>query len=225
VKRITALLSIAAMLSVSAYAGAKDALRTQPLPQEPASGGFDWYDASVGGVFVLGAVLLVAGLVALSRRGGRRRHATLVCLGVALLLTLTASAFAAGPEYKNFTTLPFSETETSCTGETVEVSGVIRHHVVFVNDAAGGFHGNGIFTVIAKGTSSSGTRYVTNFTDLLIQYIAAGDAPAAATGPFSFRLISNDGTPNLYVQGAFHITVDAHGEIIVDLSDLSLDCR
>jgi len=122
----------------------------------------------------------------------------------------TATAAAAGPEYKNFTTLPFSETNVACTGETVDVlRGDSTHHVVFVIDGAGGFHGNGLFTAIAKGTSSSGTRYVANFTDHLVQYIASAEAPVAVTAPFSFRLISNDGTPNLTAQAKFHITIAA----------------
>ncbi len=227
-RRLTALLSVAAMLAATAYAGAGGSLRSQPLPQEPPRGGFDWHDALVGGAFVLGALLLLAGVVVLARRPVRAGHGTRACLGAALLvtmLTVTATAVAAGPEYKNFTTLPFSETNVSCTGETVEVSGVIRHHVVFVNDASGGFHGNGLFTAIAKGTSSSGTRYVANFTALLIQYIAAGEAPAAATAPFSFRLISNDGTPNLHLRASFHITVNAQGEVIVFVSDFEVECR
>jgi hypothetical protein len=102
---------------------------------------------------------------------------------------------------------------------------VIRHHVVFVNDGAGGFHGNGLFTAIATGTSSSGTRYVANFTDQLVQYIAPGEAPVAVTSPFSFRLISNDGTPNLHVSAAFHITITATGRVSVFVDGFDVDCR
>jgi hypothetical protein len=225
-KRMTALLATAVVFVPTAYA-ASGRVRARPLPQEPLPGGFHWHDALIGGAFVLGAVLLLVGLVVL-KRGDRLStgRAMLACVGAALFaaLTLTATAVAAGPEYRNFTTLPFSETNVSCTGEEVEVSGVIRHHVVFVIDGTGGFHGNGIFTAIATGTSASGTRYVANFTSLLSQYIGPVEAPAAATSPFSFRLISNDGTPNLQVRGFFHITVDANGTVRVFTSELTVEC-
>lgn len=164
-------------------------------------------------------------------QGGMGRLAVPIA---AIGLSLSGTAQAAGPTYTNFTTQPFAETQESCTGETVEISGVIRHHVVFVEDAAGGFHGNGIFTVIAKGVSSSGTRYVANFTDILSQYFAPGELdeegipvgpPLTATAPFSFRLISNDGTPNLMLRAAFHITVNANGATTAFASDFRMNCR
>lgn len=219
-KWLTGALAVATMLA------AADPLRVRPVAQQSLRG-FDWHGALVGGASVLGVVLVLAGIVLLGRRSRPRAgRGTIAAVSAVLCLaSLVPIAAGAGPEYKNFTTLPFSETDVSCTGETVEVSGVIRHHVVFVNDGAGGFHGNGLFTAIAKGTSSSGTRYVANFTDHLVQYIAEGEAPAAATAPFTFRLISNDGTPNLHLRGAFHITITATGDVAVFLSDFEVDCR
>lgn len=158
----------------------------------------------------------------------------MLVLSMCLMSITASSASAAGPEYTNFTTQPFTETETSCTGETVEVSGTIRHHVVFVRDAAGGFHSNGIFTVIAKGVSESGTKYVVNFTALLSQHFGAGELdaegvptgpPVTATSPFSFRLISNDGTPNLLMRASFHITVNANGVVSTLIDGFQIDCR
>ncbi len=152
----------------------------------------------------------------------------------AIGLGLSSTATAAGPTYTNFTTQPFAETNESCTGETVDVSGVIRHHVVFVEDATGGFHSNGIFTTIAKGISSSGTRYVLNFTDRLSQYFGPGELdeegvplgpPVIATATFSFRLISNDGSPNLIMRAKFHITINANGEVAAFADDFQIDCR
>ncbi len=147
----------------------------------------------------------------------------ILAIAIAVIgLSLSSTATAAGPTYTNFTTQPFAETNESCTGETVDVSGVIRHHVVFVEDATGGFHSNGIFTTIAKGISSSGTRYVLNFTDRLSQYFGPGELdeegvplgpPVIATDTFSFRLISNDGSPNLIMRATFHITINANGEV------------
>lgn len=163
-----------------------------------------------------------------------RTSVALAAAIAAIGLGLGGTAAAAGPTYTNFTTQPFAETNESCSGETVEVSGVIRHHVVFVEDAAGGFHGNGIFTAIAKGVSSSGTRYVVNFTSILSQYFGAGELdeeglplgpPVTATSPFSFRLISNDGTPNLSMRASFHITVNANGDVTAFADDFQIECR
>ena len=211
------------------YAMARDRLRAEPLPEQPLSGGFDWHDALVGGAAVAGVLLIVIGTILTRGMRARGRRGTLACIGATVVAIVAsagaATAAAAGPEYKNFTTLPFSETNMACTGESVEVSGAIRHHVVFVNDGAGGFHGNGLFTAIAKGTSSGGTRYVANFTDHLIQYIGSGDLPVAVTAPFSFRLISNDGTPNLIAQAKFHITIAATGSLAVIIDEFEIVCR
>lgn len=144
---------------------------------------------------------------------------------IALVSVGTISVHAAGPEYMNFWTEPFAEVDETCTGELVEITGTIRHHVVFVNDGAGGFHGNGIFVMSASGVSEGGTSYVASFTDQLSQYFAPGDAGSVGTAPFSFRLISNDGSPNLYVTGTFHITVNANGEVVTSWSDLTIVCR
>lgn len=226
-RRITALLALSALF-VPVYATAENRLRAQPLPDQPLPGGFDWHDALVGGAAVAGVVLILIAAIVARRTRSHGRRGTLACLAATVAIAATvgsATAAAAGPEYKNFTTLPFSEANISCSGETVEVFGVIRHHVVFVNDGAGGFHGNGLFNAIAKGTSSSGTRYVASFTDHLIQYIGAGELPVAVTSPFSFRLISNDGTPNLYVRGNFHITIAATGSVTSVLDEFEIECR
>lgn len=154
------------------------------------------------------------------------RRGLALAIGTAVLLTVAATPVgAAGPEYKNFWVQPFSEVETTCTGDLVEITGTIRHHVVFVNDGNGGFHGNGIFVVNASGVSEDGTRYVASSVNQLSQYIAPGDGVAAVTAPFTFRLISTDGSPNLYVQDEFHLTINANGAVVVSRSDLSVVCR
>lgn len=228
-KRITALLVALAAMLVPVYATARDRLRAEPLPEQPLPGGFDWYDALIGGAAVAGVLLIVSGIIVARGMRARGRRGTLACIATTVAAVVAsagaATAAAAGPEYKNFTTLPFSETNVTCTGESVEVSGVIRHHVVFVNDGAGGFHGNGLFTAIAEGTSSSGTNYVANFTSQLIQYIGSGDLPVAVTSPFSFRLISNDGTPNLIAQAKFHITISPTGSVTATIDEFEIVCR
>ncbi len=149
-----------------------------------------------------------------------------VGIGIAVLLTIAATpVLAAGPEYKNFWTQPFSEVETTCTGDLVEITGTIRHHVVFVNDGSGGFHGNGIFVMSGSGVSEDGTRYVASFVGQVSQYIAPGDGVVAVTAPFTFRLVSTDGSANLYVREEFHITINANGEVVGSRSDLSVVCR
>lgn len=154
-----------------------------------------------------------------------RAYRLAVTTSLIVLLTATAPALGAGPEYMNFWTTSFSEVDESCSGELVEVTGTLRHHVVFVNDGSGGFHGNGIFVGTASGTSEGGTQYVAGFTDQLSQYFAPGDGGAIGSAPFSFRLISTDGTENLSVRGTFHITLNAAGEVVVFRSELSFVCR
>lgn len=142
-----------------------------------------------------------------------------------LVSSAVAPVLAAGPEYMNFWTEPFSEEVESCSGEPVEISGTLRHHVVFVADGRGGFHGNGIFVGTASGVSESGTRYVSSFTDQLSQYFAPGDGASVGSGPLSFRLISTDGSDNLYVRGRFHVTVNAIGDVVASWADLVVVCR
>ena len=145
---------------------------------------------------------------------------------VALLLTgATTQVLAAGPEYMNRWIQPFAEVDETCTGELVEITGTIRHHVVFVNDGADGFHGNAIIVGNASGVSEGGTRYVASFVDQLSEYFASDEAAAVGTAPFFFHLISNDGSPNLYVTGRFHVTINANGEVVTSWSELAIDCR
>lgn len=155
-----------------------------------------------------------------------RRRGLALAIGIAALLTTAAMpVLAAGPEYKNFWTQPFSEVETTCTGELVEITGTIRHHVVFVNDGNGGFHGNGIFVMNGSGVSEDGTRYVASFVSQVSQYIAPGDGAVAVTAPFTFRLVSTDGSPNLYVMDKFHITINSNGEVVASWNEVSVVCR
>jgi hypothetical protein len=128
-------------------------------------------------------------------------------------------------EFRNSYTIPFSETDVACNGETVDVSGLLRHRVVIVDHANGGLHGSTLTRGTATGISSSGTRYVANFTDAGSEYFAPGDVPANGTFPFSFRLISNDGSPNLTVRAFFHITVNANGEITTFSNEFEIVCR
>lgn len=153
-----------------------------------------------------------------------KRLAIATCL-VAVLATVATPALGAGPEYMNFWTQPFSEVDETCSGELVEISGTLRHHVVFVVDGGGGFHGNGIFVGSATGVTESGTTYIASFTDQLSQYSAPGDGTSVGSAPFSFRLVSADGSPNLYVTGSFHITVNADGEIVASWTEFDVVCR
>jgi hypothetical protein len=50
------------------------------------------------------------------------------------------------------------DTEVTCTGESVAVTGLLRHNVVIVEDANGGLHSTFAIRYNLEGTTTSGTR-------------------------------------------------------------------
>jgi hypothetical protein len=141
---------------------------------------------------------------------------------VVVVLPVISSLFAAGSATADVTvvakesnTVPYSETVVSCTGETVELSGLVQERLMIFYDPLLGYHFNRITRGTFTGTSESGTRYVGNFVDKGTAYIylPADGSPWAETFPFSFHLISTDGTQDLVVRVLEHITVDANNRI------------
>ena len=154
-----------------------------------------------------------------------RRGVRLVALAlVAAALTAAPAAAASNVEFRNSDVGPFSETDVACSGELVDISGTLHHRVVIVVDERGGVHTTAITRGIGTGVADSGTRYVGVFVDTSAQYFGPGDVPATGTFPFFFRLISNDGSPDLMVRQQFHITVNANGEITSFTSDTTVSC-
>lgn len=145
---------------------------------------------------------------------------------LALVAWLAAAPVSAltNVEFRNSYVVPFSETDVTCTGESVDISGTLHHRVVIVVDDRGGLHITGITRGVATGVSGSGTSYLGIFVDKNAQYFAPGEVPANGTAPFFFRLISNDGSPDLAVRGGFHITINASGQLTVFINDMAVEC-
>jgi len=144
-------------------------------------------------------------------------------------LAVCASAGAATAESRLVFRNPFvqhiNDTEATCTGESVDITGLLRHNVVIVEDANGGLHSTYAIRYTLEGTTTSGTRYLGRGVNNGTEYFAPGDAPANGTFQSIFRLISTDGSPNLIVNDFFHITVNASGDVTTFTQELDVVCR
>jgi hypothetical protein len=137
-----------------------------------------------------------------------------------LLVTVIAAGALAGasaaPAVDRFTeteTIPYSDTLVSCTGEIVQVTGSIETRRTLLYDPNGGYHFKLLMRGTFTGVSDSGTRYVGSFVNEGTAYINLlnDEEPTALTFPYSFRLISNDGSPDLLVRELLHLTYNANG--------------
>lgn len=153
-----------------------------------------------------------------------------------ILLTLTAtlvlpcltnSAAAQGGGAFTATdveTVPIDFIATSCTGETVIISGesqVIVHLTATPN-------GGGVFTTHISfhlsGESASGTRYNANETVNSTETHSVNGAQTL-TSVGQLHLISEDGTDNLTVRTTIHTTVNANGEITATSFEFQTECN
>lgn len=154
-----------------------------------------------------------------------RRLATLATLLAAASIGAGPAAAAGNVEFRNSYVVPYSEITTSCSGEQVELAGLMYHRVIIVVDERGALHASVLTRGHLTGTSSSGTHYVATFSATGAEYFAPGDVPANGTFQFPFRLVSNDGSPNLLVRDRFHITINANGEVTSFSNDTEIVCR
>ena len=150
---------------------------------------------------------------------------------ISLVAVLAVGWLLAGPAnaggrviYRNPFTIAVSEVDETCNGDVVEISGLLRHDVLIVIDAAGGLHSTYTIRATLKGVSESGTTYLGSGVNTGSEYFAPDETPANGTFVDGFRLISNDGTPNLRVRALFHITVSPTGEITTFTQDLDVVC-
>jgi hypothetical protein len=100
----------------------------------------------------------------------------------------------------------------------------MSHSVTIVVDARGGLHTNNVNRVIVDALGSRGTRYIGSLTEVGTQYFAPDEMPAIGSFPFSFRLISLDGSPNVTVKGTWRITINALGEVRAFHDDVRVEC-
>jgi hypothetical protein len=149
-----------------------------------------------------------------------------------ILLSLVSSLLVAGSataevQIQNESyTAPFSETVVSCTGETIELSGTVQHRLIVFYDPRLGYHFNVITRASLTGVSESGVRYVANFVNKGTAYIflPAEESPEAITFPFSFHLISTDGSQDLVIRELLHLTTDAQFRITSAFDTLYVSC-
>lgn len=151
---------------------------------------------------------------------------------LALVIAIVLAAVMALPAYAQAFTAtdrviePFETVITACNGEDVYLSGellLIFHTTI---DDRGGLHSK--FTLVPRNVRGVGSQTG-------IQYKAVGGqrdhfnadadfAPLNETFTSMFNLISQGGSGNLKIKAAFHITVNANGEVTVFFDRFSATC-
>lgn len=160
----------------------------------------------------------------------RRTSARLLTLLAAAALILQAAGWpaAAAPQATTFTdnaTVPVEFVATTCTGETLVISG--ESHVLF--HATGTPSGRGVAKLHIQfqlsGETASGTRYVVNETVESTETRDADFMPSTFTSAGHLNVVSMGGTDNLLVRTLIHTTVNANGEITSTTFEFSVQCR
>ncbi|MDQ3806404.1 MAG: hypothetical protein M3416_21555 [Acidobacteriota bacterium] len=150
-----------------------------------------------------------------------------------MLMLLAASAAlvfqgtAAAPQASTITdnmTVPIDFIATSCTGETIIISG--ESHVVV--HATGTPSGHGTFKTHIQfhlsGESPSGTLYNANETVESVE--TGGDGTAFAFNSVgNLNLVSAGSEDNLIVRTRIHTTVNANGEITSTNFEFTVECQ
>lgn len=156
-----------------------------------------------------------------------RRYVAAAAASLVLISLIHATGAAAAGRlvYRNPFTIAISETEPSCSGEPIHLSGILRHEVVIVEDAAGGLHSSYAIRIHLEGTSVNGTRYIATGVNNGSEYFSIDEAPANGTFHSLFHLISADRSENLLVHATFHITVNARGAVTTFTQDVDIVCR
>jgi len=155
----------------------------------------------------------------------RHRRWTLVA-GLIAVSVLQAGAASAASRlvFRNPYTEPFSDTELACDGTSVELSGLLRHNVIIVEDADGGLHSTYAIRFVLSGLGEDGTRYRASAVSNGAEYFSADEIPSNGTFTDVFHLISLDESPNLLIHATFHITVNGVGTVPTFTNDLDIVC-
>lgn len=157
----------------------------------------------------------------------KRNHAkvfallTLVAALACATLAPAANADAAITTTSN-ETVPIDFIATSCSGETVIISG--ESHVLVhttSNDNHTTFETHIQFNLSGEG--ASGTRYVADET---VDSITNGGVGAQTfTSVGQLNLVSQGSADNLVVRTTIHVTVNANGEITSTSFEFTTECR
>ncbi|MDT7809384.1 MAG: hypothetical protein QOJ70_3197 [Acidobacteriota bacterium] len=147
--------------------------------------------------------------------------ALLVAVACATALTPTANAQASSTTEN--VTVPIDFIATSCSGETVTISGeshVVVHSTTTDNHTTFETH----IQFHLDGTSASGTRYIANETVNSIENTSTGGAQVLnSTG--QLHLISQGSADNLVVSTTIHVTVNANGQITSTTFEFTTNCN
>lgn len=156
-----------------------------------------------------------------------RRLLRLVALSAVLALPGLLWPAPAGAQATTTTdnaTVPIDFIATSCTGETVIISGE-SHVVTHLTSTPGGHSTLKIHIQFhLSGESASGTRYVANETVNSTETSSAGGAHTV-TSIGQLHLISQGSADNLVVRTTLHTTVNANGEITSTNFEFETDCQ
>jgi len=152
---------------------------------------------------------------------------------LALVIAFALSAVVTFPSYAEAITItdsvtePYETTITACNGEEVHLSGellFIYHVTVDANDA---IHSAFILVpqnVVGVG-AETGVRYRAVGGDREQFYNLDADVgPITYTNTDMFNLVSQGGSDNFQAKYTFHVTVNANGEITVEVDQYSARC-
>lgn len=123
----------------------------------------------------------------------------------------------------------FTETVTACDGTTLEVTGTAHGVNAFHQDAAGGTHLR-VLTEL-QGTAvdpATGARYVFHEieeNDVLNSSIDGAETFSSVTSLRLIRVGPSSADDDLMIRSQVHTTVNANGEVTVDVSNFTMECR
>ena len=141
----------------------------------------------------------------------------LILLILTLALSWPASASALGASSSDMQ-LHFLRS-ADCTGEEVEVSGLI--HLVNKIQADGSVIGHFNYAdVSGVGLTSGNTYQVTAVDNIRL----SAPFPSSITSERGFLLVSRGASSNLLVRVAYHITISGTGELTAFIEDLDMLC-
>jgi hypothetical protein len=150
---------------------------------------------------------------------------TLIALLIAVACTvaLAPTANAQASSMTDNVTVPIDFIATSCSGETVTISG--QSHVLVhttTNDNHTTFETHIQFHL--NGTSAGGTRYIANEEVNSITNTSTNGAQVFnSTG--QLHLIAQGSADNLVVRTTIHVTVNANGQITSTSFEFTTDCN
>ncbi|HXH47783.1 MAG TPA: hypothetical protein VNM47_00285 [Terriglobia bacterium] len=139
----------------------------------------------------------------------------------------SSRAYSQGNGAATLQNQPFSfDVSPACNGDDVSITGKLSlvEHDFTSTDGTEHFqiretlHGTGI-------GSPSGQNYIFNATASDEANVSNSDTGEETEVPIKFELIAQGGGQNFYVTVFFHVTVDANGNLRVDIQRVEMNCH